>query len=134
MVELGEIIQRRDQFAFTAISRSGLVIAELAESADGTATEGSPEAIGLRLDPGRPNTQKSWLFADGFAGEGVTDRGMVFNPGSADSGVQVLVVPAGLSQAELPEPFEPPVEGRRGPSSVSGPRSPCHHTSAGCCS
>ena len=113
MVELGEIIQRRDQFAFTAISRSGLVIAELAESADGTATEGSPEAIGLRLDPGRPNTQKSWLFADGFAGEGVTDRVMVFNPGSADSVVQVSVVPAGLSQEELPEPFELTVAGRR---------------------
>ena len=113
MVELGDTVQRRDQFAFTVTARAGLLVAELAQAADGTETEGSVRARGIRLDPGRPATHRSWVFGDGFGGEGVSDRIVVYNPTKADSTIQVAVFPAQSAPEELPEPFELTIPSRR---------------------
>lgn len=104
MVDLGQSVQRREQFALSVEARGGRIAAELAQSVPGQ---------GLRLTPGVPDAAMTWMFADSFGGENLSDRVIVFNPSSRDTTVLVSVVPNGLDALAMPEPFEQEIGGRR---------------------
>lgn len=114
MVNLGDFFQVREQFAVAVEARNGQIVAETAQtlntprSADGAI----PATRGLRLQLGVPRAEADWVLAEGFTGQGVGERLVVFNPGRTPAKVVVQVTPYGA--AELPpEPFELEVPARR---------------------
>lgn len=104
VIDLGEAVQRREQFTAVVRSRSGRVVAEVAQTFDG---ELGPK--GLQLSPGVPSPQRDWAFAGGFTGTGVAERLVVQNPGEERADVLVQVTPYG-GAADPPEPIEVTVE------------------------
>lgn len=109
VIDLGAqgIAERRDQFTAVVRSRSGRVVAEVAQTFDG-----SIGPSGLQLAFGVPSPQRSWAFAGGFTGTGAAERLIVQNPGDERARVLVQVTPFGGS-ADPPEPLEVTVEPRR---------------------
>ena len=108
-VDLGESVQRRDQFSVTVRTRSGGVVAELAQVFNGT---GDLPVKGVRLVPGTRTPQASWALAGGFADAAARERVVVLNPSETPVTVLVQVVPYGGTET-LPEPFELTVPGLR---------------------
>lgn len=108
-VDLGESVQRRDQFSVTVRTRSGGIVAELAQVFDGS---GDLPVKGVRLVPGTRTPQASWSLAGGFADAAARERLVVLNPAEEPVTVLVQVVPFGATEA-LPEPFELTVPGLR---------------------
>jgi len=107
-IDLGQdALQRRSQGSVTVLARAGQIVAELSQSGDGV---GGGE--GLRLQLGIPRAEQQWLFADGFAGAGVTERYVVLNPGNDAVTVELAVSVAG-DQAFQPEPFVRDIPARR---------------------
>lgn len=104
MVELGQSAQRRDQFAFTASTRGGRVIAELAQTLDSNPTNG-PRRRGLALMPGVARPSASWVIADSFGGTGVSEQIVVYNPKSDNVSAAVSVVLNDVPAEAQPEPF-----------------------------
>jgi hypothetical protein len=102
VVELGEDVQRRPQFSATITSRSGGVIAEVAQSFDGT---GDVPVTGLRLVPGTRNSAGAWAFAGGFTNPTAVETLTVLNPNESPVDALAQVVPFGSADL-LPEPFE----------------------------
>lgn len=98
LVELGEVIQRNGQFAVAVRARAGLVVAGLAQGADGTQAP-----AGLRLELGRQQPASMVTFAAGGAPEGSTERIVIYNPGRVDGRASLSVVP--VDGAPPPEPF-----------------------------
>ncbi len=96
--DLGKIEQRRDEFALSVVTRSGLIVAELSQ------TNGAP--AGLELVPGVQSTAQRWIFADGESGTGISERYVVYNPSSRDASVLLQVFPYNSTPAQLPEPFD----------------------------
>ncbi len=107
VVDLGEAVQRRDQFSVAVRLRSGRVVAEAAQTFDGSA---GPR--GLRLSLGVPAPATRWVIAGGFAGTGVSERVVLQNPGQERARVVIQVTPYGAA-ATPPEPLEVEVPGRR---------------------
>ncbi|UDY35609.1 DUF5719 family protein [Dermatobacter hominis] len=109
VIDLGQqgIAERRDQFTAVVRSRSGRVLAEVAQTWDGSV---GPE--GLQLAGGVPEPQERWAFAGGFTGAGAAERLVLENPGDARANVLVQVTPYGGASAP-PEPLEVAVEPRR---------------------
>lgn len=105
-VEMGEVIQRNAQFAVAVRARAGLVVAGLAQGADGT----QPPA-GIRLELGRQQVAPTITFPAGGAPEGATERMVVYNPNPADGRVALSVVP--VDGGPPPEPFLLDVPARR---------------------
>lgn len=101
------IAERRDQFSAAVHSRSGRVIAEVAQSFDGSL---GPK--GLQLSFGVPAPQRSWAFAGGFTGTGAAEHVVVQNPGDQRASVLIQVTPYGASTSP-PEPIDVTVEARR---------------------
>jgi len=104
MVDLGKIEQRRDQFALSVVTRSGLIVAEISQAS------GTP--AGLELVPGLQRTATRLVFADGESGTGLAERYVVFNPSAQNASVLLAVVPYNAAASELSEPFELDVPGR----------------------
>lgn len=104
MVELGQSAQRREQFAFTAETRGGRVIAELAQSLDSNPT-GGPRRRGLALMPGIARAGSNWIVADSFGGTGVSEQVIVYNPKSDSVSAAVSVVVNDVPAEAQPEPF-----------------------------
>ncbi len=109
VVELGEHVERRDQFSVTVTTRSGGVVAELAQSFDGS---GEVPVTGLRLVPGTRTAVTRWSFAGGFTDPTAPERVVAFNPNDEPVDVLVQVLPYGGTDV-LPEPFEITVAARR---------------------
>ena len=105
VVDLGQIVQRRDQFSLTVHDRSGRLVAELSQSM------GSP--AGLRLTLGVSRTATRLAFADGITGPGMPERYVIFNPSSSDAQVVVAVIPYDAAAGLLPEPFQLDVPARK---------------------
>jgi hypothetical protein len=107
VVNLGEIVQRRDQFAMAVATRpgAGKLVAEL------TQITAAPD--GLRLTPGADRRSTQLVFADGQTGAGLSERYVVFNPGQTPAAVLIAVVPHAVDRDLLPEPFELEVPARR---------------------
>ncbi|MFM7067832.1 MAG: DUF5719 family protein, partial [Actinomycetes bacterium] len=99
-VDLGESVQRRDEFAASVQLRSGRLVAETVQVLSGT---NGPR--GMRLQLGVPVTRDRWAFAGGFTGPGASERLVVVNPGAKAATVLVQATPYGGSSAP-PEPFE----------------------------
>lgn len=97
-VEMGEVIQRNGQFAVAVRARAGLVVAGIAQGADGT----QPPA-GLRLELGRQQVASTITFAAGGAPEGALERVVVYNPNPNDGRAALSVIPA--DGGPPPEPF-----------------------------
>jgi hypothetical protein len=107
-IDLGEIVQRREQFAVSLEARSGRFVAELAQTGDGTE---SP--VGIRLQLGATDPVSTVVFPLGLVTAGLTERYVLYNPGT-ESVVAVLgVLPFDIDPASLPEPFEIEVPPRR---------------------
>lgn len=106
-VDVGQVVQRRDQFAVVVRARSGRVVAEATQSFD---TPDGPR--GLRMYLGVPAPARRWALAGGFTGEGVSESLVVLNPGPDRLGVLIQVTPYGGSAA-APEPIEVEVPGLR---------------------
>jgi hypothetical protein len=107
VVDLGQSVQRRDQFAAVVRTRSGRVVAEVTQSFDGTA---GPR--GLRMYTGVAAPAGRWAFAGGFTGDGVAEGLVLVNPGEERITALVQVTPYGGS-ASAPEPLEVEVPGFR---------------------
>jgi hypothetical protein len=103
VVELGESASRRDQFAVRATTRSGGVVAELAQAFAGS-EEPVPVAA-LRVVPGSATTSTRWSFAGGLADGSARERLVLYNPTEDTASALVQLVPFG-GTASLPEPFE----------------------------
>src|SRR5690606_15129253 len=107
-IELSEHAQRRDQFAVSIETRSGRVVAELAQ-----ATDGGTAPRGLRMQTGIPEPAMRWLFADSEGGAGIGERLVVQNPSADPLTVQVMVRPEGAAPEAYPDPFVLDLPGRR---------------------
>ena len=102
VIELGEDVQRREQFSATITSRVGGVIAEVAQRFDGT---GDIPVTGLRLVPGSRSASGAWAFAGGFTGPNAQETLVLLNPSEDPVGALSQVVPYGSADL-VPEPFE----------------------------
>jgi hypothetical protein len=112
VIDLGQYVQRRDQFAVSVKLRSGQVVAETAQSFAIGAEGDVPATRGVQLQLGIPEAFSEWTFATGFTGQGTRERLVVYNPNRDASSVVVQVTP--FSAAEMPpEPFELDVPGNR---------------------
>lgn len=107
VVDLGQVVQRREQFAVRVRLRSGRVVAELAQGRNGALGQ-----RGLRLEPGVPAAARRWAFAGGFTGAGVSEQLVLLNPGDRRAGVAVQVTPYGGASA-APEPLQAEVPAGR---------------------
>jgi hypothetical protein len=113
VIDLGESVQRRGQFAVSVQLRTGRLVAETVQSFDDDKMQAEqPKARGVRLQLGVPRPATEWIFADGFTGTGVAERLVVFNPGEEKVAVAVQVTPFGAADLP-PEPFELEVAPRR---------------------
>ncbi|MEI7885935.1 MAG: DUF5719 family protein [Actinomycetes bacterium] len=112
VIDLGQYVQRRDQFSVAVRLRNGSLIAESAQSFDIAAAGDAPAERGLRLQLGVPEARSGWTFAGGFKGEGVAEQLVVYNPGKQPASVIVQVTPYG-GAGDPPEPFELTVPARR---------------------
>ncbi|MEZ5239896.1 MAG: DUF5719 family protein [Microthrixaceae bacterium] len=102
VVDLGAQVERREQFAFTVATRSGGVVAELAQRFDGSLEE--RPVRGLRLVPGSRRAAPGWSFAGGFADPSALERLAVLNPGEPEVDLLAQPVVSGATDV-LPEPF-----------------------------
>lgn len=109
VIDLGTEVRRRDQFSLSVTARTGRVIAETVQSY--TATAGN-SAAGIRFQLGVPQAESHWGMAQGFTGQGVSERFVVFNPGEETASVLVQVTPVGGAEMP-PEPFDVDVAPRR---------------------
>jgi hypothetical protein len=110
VIELGEAVQRRDQFSATVLTRSGRVVAELAQSFDDA--DASLSVSGVRLEGGSRVTAGRWSFAGGFADGSAVEQLVVLNPQDEEVEVIVQIVPYGGIDT-MPEPFTLKVPARR---------------------
>ena len=112
VIDLGQYVQRRDQFSVAVQLRNGNLIAESAQSFDIAAAGDAPAERGLRLQLGVPEARSGWTFAGGFKGSGVKEELVVYNPGSQVASVIIQVTPYG-GASDPPEPFELSVPAKR---------------------
>lgn len=103
VVNLEEFVERREQFTATVQTRSGGVVAELAQRFDGSNDDRPVE--GLRLVPGVRSTAPRWSFAGGFADPAATERLVIQNPADEEAEALAQLIPFGGSDV-MPEPFE----------------------------
>ncbi len=107
VVDLGQAVQRRDQFSVAVKLRSGRVVAEVAQTFDG-----SGPARGLRLSRGVPSAAERWSFAGGFTGAGAAETLVIQNPNRERAEVLIQVTPYGGASG-APEPLRVEVPGLR---------------------
>jgi hypothetical protein len=113
VVDIGQSVQRRERFSLVVRSRSGRVVAELAQSLPaGGEDEDEVSSQGLRLELGVPAPSTRWVIAGGFTGPGAVESLVVQNPGRERLTVTVQVTPYGAS-ANSPEPISLEVPAQR---------------------
>lgn len=103
VVNLEEFAPRHEQLAVTVETRSGGVVAELAQRFDGSREELPIE--GLRLVPGSRSTSQRWSFAGGFADPSAGERLALLNPADEEADALAQLIPFGGADV-MPEPFE----------------------------
>ncbi len=110
VVDIGAVVQRRDQFAATVVTRSGTVVAELGQSFDGSNTDFLTK--GVRVMAGSRIAASRWSFAAGMVDPSTREKVVVLNPEEDAAEVVVQVLPYGGLEA-IPEPFVLEVPGLR---------------------
>lgn len=110
VINLEEFLERHEQFSVTVETRSGGVVAELAQRFDGSNKD--LPIKGLRLVPGSRSTAARWSFAGGFADPAASERLIVMNPADTEADVTAQLIPFGAVEV-MPEPFEMAAPPRR---------------------
>lgn len=110
VINLEEFLERHEQFSVTVETRSGGVVAELAQRFDGSNKD--LPIKGLRLVPGSRSTAARWSFAGGFADAAAGERLVVMNPADSEADVTAQLIPFGAVEV-MPEPFEMAAPPRR---------------------
>lgn len=110
VINLEEHLERHEQFSMTVETRSGGVVAELAQSFDGSNKD--LPITGLRLVPGSRSAAARWSFAGGFADPSARERLVIMNPQEDEVGAVAQLVPFGGVDL-MPEPFEMAAPARR---------------------
>jgi hypothetical protein len=107
VTDIGAEITRRDQVSTTLVARSGRVIAERLQTFDDTEEmlEGSDSRRALTVDLGSPVPLETWVHPSARFTEGLIERIVVYNPGTATAEVDVEVLMADPSRGAI-EPFE----------------------------
>lgn len=114
LVDIGQSVERREQFALAVVARSGRIVAELAQTSDGSdPTDGSLRREGLRIGQGSTAVHQRVDFADGVVGSGAHERFVLFNPTDTDVNASVHLLPFGADRSTLPEPIVVDVRARR---------------------
>lgn len=116
-VNLGDHLRRRQQIATTVTARTGRVVAWKTQwvtaPPSGAAIIGTPAAQNPLADPaapipgvtvvlGAPSAGTNWVWADGQAGNGISEQYVIYNPGPVTAVVRLTVQ---LDQG-VAEPFE----------------------------
>jgi hypothetical protein len=102
VVDVGDNARRRETVATTVAVRSGRLVASKLQLHEGGGRKG------MSLVLGAPSAGREWWFADGLTRDGVTETLVVYNPGNAESTVQVDLA---LEQGAA-EPFDLTVPAR----------------------
>ncbi len=110
VVNLEDFLLRHEQFSATVKTRSGGVVAELAQYFNGSSKDRPIK--GLRLVPGSRTASASWSFPGGFADPSASEELVLFNPGEDEAGVLAQLIPFGGVDV-MPEPFELSAPARR---------------------
>jgi hypothetical protein len=105
-VDIGDDVRRKENVAATLRVRSGQVVAERIQQADG-----SLGREGLSLALGVPSAATAWAFADGGTGAGRAEQIVIYNPDDRRAEVEVRVFPT-EDGASRPQPFHVSVPAR----------------------
>lgn len=103
VLDVGSEVTRRDQTSFSALARSGNVVAARLQTFNGDLG-----IAGVTLEAGAPRAGDVWLFPLGVTGAdaGATNSFVLYNPGAAEARVDVAAeVDASLRSRGVP-PFE----------------------------
>lgn len=100
-VDLGDDVTRRKEVAATITARTGRIVVDRIVRLDG-----SDGPRGLTVQPGIPEPQQTWVYADGFVSETVRERFVVYNPGEKLAEVSLEVKLDQPEENGVPEAFE----------------------------
>ena len=109
VLDIGKTVTLRDQLATTVTVRSGRVIVDQIQSADGT--QGTTKS--LTVTPGAPKAASTWWFADGPAEEGTGTVFYVQNPSDQTAEVELQIRLDDTATYGQVEPFEVSVSAGR---------------------
>jgi hypothetical protein len=102
VLDIGATVTLRNQLATTVSVRSGRVIVDQLQTADGT--QGTTES--LSVTPGSPRAAPAWWFADGPADAGASTMFYVQNPGDQTADVELAIRLDDTATYGQVEPFE----------------------------
>ena len=87
MLDVSAVVTLRTQIATTVTVRSGRVVIDQIQVADGT----NGTVTSLAVTPGAPQAGPTWWFADGPAGEGLSTTMVMQNPSDDAADVQLQI-------------------------------------------
>ena len=87
LLDISAVVTVRTQIATTVNVRSGRVVVDQIQLANGT----QDTAASLAVTPGAPQASPTWWFADGPAGEGLSTTMVVQNPSDDTADVQLQI-------------------------------------------
>lgn len=98
VVELTEVVRRRDVTATAVVARRGRLVVDRVQSFDG-----SGGRFGLSLALAAPLPAETWTFAEGYYAAGLTERWHLFNPNEVEALASIEIVP---DDGDMPEPVD----------------------------
>ncbi len=98
VVELTEVVRRRDVTATSVVARRGRIVVDRVQSFDG-----SEERTGLALTLGAPAPAEVWTFPEGYYTAGLTERWHLYNPSDVEALASLEITPG---DGTLPEPVD----------------------------
>ena len=87
MLDVSAVVTLRTQIATTVTVRSGRVVVDQIQIADGS----NGTTTSLAVTPGAPRPAPTWWFADGPAGEGLSTTMVMQNPSDEPAEVQLQI-------------------------------------------
>lgn len=100
-VDLGDDVTRRQEVAATITARTGRIVVDRIVRLDG-----ADGPRGLTVQPGVPEAQQTWVYADGFVSETVREKFVVYNPGEELAEVSLELKLDQPEENGVPEAFE----------------------------
>ena len=85
-INVGDFVQRRESVSARIVARTGRLIVGRTQSFDGTGTSGRK---GTAVTLGAAATGPVWYFPTGLVADGLGERFQIYNPGTAESQVEV---------------------------------------------
>ena len=109
MLDISAVVTLRTQIATTVNVRSGRVVVDQIQIADGA----NGTVASLAVTPAAPQASPVWWFADGPAGEGLTTTMVVQNPSDDTAEVQLQIRLDGADVNGSVTPFEVSIPGHQ---------------------